>query len=78
MRRVLGTVLLLTIAIGALLYALISIFQHADSATIKIANDVDAFIIQYCEANEQLPASTTLSSQFPGLNRNSGVVLFHG
>lgn len=71
MKKVLVTLLALAIAICALLYALISMFQQADSATIKIAKDVDAFIIQYCEANDQLPTSTTLSSRFPDLNRDS-------
>jgi hypothetical protein len=71
LKRVFGAVFVLAIAICALLYALISMFQQWDSATIKIAKDVDAFIIQYCETNDRLPASTTLSSRFPGLNRNS-------
>ena len=46
--------------------------QSADSATIKIAKEVDAFIIQYCENNNSLPASGVLQSQFPKLNRDSG------
>lgn len=71
-KRILGTVFVLAIAICALLYALISMFQQWDSATIKIAKEVDAFINQYCETNDRLPASTTLSSRFPDLNRDSG------
>lgn len=76
MKRVLVTVLVLAIAICTLLYALISMFQQADSATIKIARDMDAFIIEYCEVNDQLPTSTTLSSRFPGLHRDSGWFFF--
>jgi hypothetical protein len=76
MKKVLGTVLALAIAIGVLLYSLISIFRQADSATIKIAKNVDAFIIQYCGANDRLPASTTLASRFPDLNRDAGWFFF--
>ncbi|MCF8199750.1 MAG: hypothetical protein K9J42_13355 [Sulfuritalea sp.] len=72
MKRVFGTALVLAFAICVLLYALISMLQQADSATIKIAKDVDAFIIQYCEASDQLPTSTTLSNRFPALSRDSG------
>jgi len=46
--------------------------QSADSTTIKIAKEVDAFIIQYCENNNSLPTSGVLQSQFPNLNRESG------
>lgn len=76
MKRVLGTVLVFAIAICTLLYALISMFQQADAATIKIARDVDAFIIEYCEVSDQLPSSTMLSSRFPGLHRDSGWFFF--
>lgn len=67
---------ILAIAIGALLHASIALLQQADSATIKIAKDVDAFIIGYCEANDQLPSPAMLSRQFPGLDRDSGWFFF--
>jgi hypothetical protein len=61
-----------SIIIVAVLYALISWLQSADSTTMKIAEEVDAFIIQYCERNNNLPTSGVLRGQFPDLNRESG------
>lgn len=64
------------IIIVALLYTVISMLQSADSSTIKTAKEVDAFITQYCETNNSLPASAVLQSQFPNLNRDSGWFFF--
>jgi hypothetical protein len=71
-RKSLRIVFVPLIVVVALLYALISIAQHADSATIKIAKEVDAFIVQYCVKNNNLPASGVLRDQFPDLNRELG------
>lgn len=75
-KTVLGAVLAFAIAAGALLYAVISMLQQADAATIRIAREVDAFITDYCAVNERLPSSTTLSSRFPGVHRDSGWFFF--
>ena len=71
-KKSLRNVFVSSIIVVALLYALISILQSADSATIKIAREVDAFIIQYCAKNKSLPASGVLRGQFPDLNRDTG------
>ena len=60
------------VIVAVLPYALISIAQNADSATIKVAKEVDAFIVQYCLKNSSLPASDILRGQFPNLNRDTG------
>ena len=46
--------------------------QSADSVTIGIAKDVDAFIIHYCENNGSLPTTGVLRNQYPKLNMESG------
>jgi hypothetical protein len=71
-RKLLRIVFVSLVIVVALLYALISIVQNADSATIKVAKEVDAFIVQYCVRNSSLPASDILRGQFPDLNRDSG------
>jgi hypothetical protein len=71
-RKLLRIVFVSLVIVVVLLYALISIAQSADSATIKVAKDVDAFIVQYCVENSSLPASDILRGQFPDLNRDSG------
>jgi hypothetical protein len=71
-KKVLATVSVLAIAICASLYALIAMFRQWDAATIRVAKEVDAFIIRYCETSGRLPATTTLASRFPDLKRDSG------
>lgn len=72
MKAVLRAALASAIVICALAYAVISMLQRADAATIKVAREVDAFIRQHCEASRRLPDSAMLSSRFPGLTRDSG------
>lgn len=76
MKKSLRNIFVSAIIIGALLYAFISMLQSADSATIKTAKEVDAFINQYCANNNRLPVSGALQSQFPNLNRGSGWFVF--
>lgn len=72
LKKSLRIIFVSSIIIIALLYTLISMLRSADLATIKIAKEVDAFIIQYCENNNGLPSARVLQGQFPNLNRESG------
>lgn len=72
LKKSLRVIFVSAITIAALLYALITMLQNADSTTIKIAKEVDAFVVQYCKNNNNLPTSGVLQSQYPNLNRDSG------
>lgn len=72
MKKSLRVIFVSAIIIATLLYALITMLQNADSTTIKIAKEVDAFVVQYCKNNNNLPTSGVLQSQFSNLNRDSG------
>ena len=71
-RKALRNLLLASIAVIAALYAMIAALQRSDSATIKRAREVDAFIVDFCARSGNLPTSNVLRSQFPDLNRDSG------
>lgn len=71
-KKLLVAVAVLALVACALLFALIAMLQRWDEATIAIAKEVDAFIVDYCEGNDRLPAAATLASRFPTLNRDSG------
>lgn len=71
-RKSLRIVFVSLLIVVVLLYALISIAQNADSATIKVAKGVDAFIVQSCAKNNSLPVSGVLRGRFPDLNRDAG------
>ena len=76
LKRLIRTMLVSTIAIGALLYSLISMLQGSDSGAIEIAKEVDEFISRYCENNNSLPTSGLLKAQFPNLTTGSGWFFF--
>jgi len=75
-RRLPGTLLASAVGIGALLYALALVLQRSDAATIEVAREVDAFIIQYCASNKRLATQAVLRARFPGLNVGSGWFFF--
>jgi len=62
--------------ISFFIYVLISMLQRSDSKTIDTAKEVDFFITQYCEANNQLPTSSRLHERFPGLSTDNGWFYF--
>jgi len=68
----LRNILLSVIIVSALLYSLIAALQSADSATIGVAKEVDAFIVQYCDNERSLPTKAVLESQFPNQNTDAG------
>lgn len=51
---------------------MIATVQREDLKTIKIAKEVEAFIIHYCENNKSLPTAAVLQNQFPNGTRESG------
>jgi len=75
-KKWLRNILVSLIVVAALSFTLISILQDADSGTIIIAKEVDAFIINYCETNKCLPTRVVLQTQFPSLDWESGWFLF--
>jgi len=72
MKRVVKTILVTGIALGALTCILVLALQSSDSKTIETAKEVNAFIAQYCVEHDSLPTSSVLQVRFPSLNRESG------
>lgn len=75
-KRSTGIIVISTIVVAALLYALIFALQKSDASTIKVATDVEAFVIRYCKATTRVPSMRALAARFPHLRNASGWVFF--
>lgn len=64
--------LISSIVVVALLYGSILLLQKSDASTIKVARDVNAFIVQYCENTTRVPSLRALSARFPNLRNDAG------
>ena len=76
MKRSTRIIVISSIVLAGLLYALTFGLQKSDASTIKIASEVDAFVKRHCKATTRVPSMRALAARFPSLGKASGWIFF--